>query len=375
MGRQRTGSVVNRKGAFYARVSYVDEFGKRREITRKALDRADAQRIIAELHARLDQHGGEAAANDRSTLSTVVELYRAEKAQPAVVRDGRKIAGLKSHYTFGLMLDVIVEHLGHKKLRDIKPADLHRYKQKRLATPTQYGKPRTVAAVNRELEALRSVCRWAVSQGWLARSPFSYGEVVIIKSHESSRDRVLSHAEEERLLNACTGRRAYLRAIVMMGLDTACRRGELLKLTWAMVNLAQGVVSLPGEITKTGKSRTVPLTPRVIAELEAIREKAKTGNDVLPVFGALDIRFAWASACESAQLEGVRFHDLRHTAITRMVAAGIESALVMKISGHDSMRTFQRYLNPENSTLREVAGKLHDLNAAEWDREGADYVN
>src|SRR5262245_12933724 len=228
MARERTGGIVNRGGKLYARMTYVDQFGKRKEITRNALERADARRIIAELHARIDQHGGEAVFNDRSPLADVSEQYRQEKAQPAEIRDGKKISGLKSHYNFGKMLDVLVEHLGKKRLRDLKPVDLHRFKQKRLATPTKTGTDRSVAAVNRELEALRSVCRWCVAQGWIPRSPFEFGEVVIVKSHEASRDRVLAYEEEERLLAACTGRRTRLRAIVITAIDTAMRLGEIL---------------------------------------------------------------------------------------------------------------------------------------------------
>src|SRR5262245_33185562 len=376
--RERTGSIVNRKGKLFARVSYIDQFGRRREVTRRAKDRADARRIIDELHARLDRHGETAAQGDRSTVADIIERYREEKAGPAVIRDGVKIGGMKSSYNFGKMLDVLTEFFGNKKLRDLKPADLHAFKKKQLATKTQYGTDRSAADVNRTLEAFRAVCRWCVKQGWLARSPFDYGESPINKAHESPRDRVVSHAEEDALLAACTGVRAYLRPIVVMAIDTACRQGEILKLTWAMVNLAQGVINLPGEICKTGKPRQVPITPRLRDELAALREKG-SGDQSL-VFGShVNINHAWRKACEAAQVTGVKFHDLRHSGITRMIAADINPALVMKISGHDDMKTFARYLNPEARTLRDVADKLHDLNVAEWDKSaddaGPNYIN
>src|SRR5262249_15416262 len=101
--RERTGSISTRKGVLYARVSYVDATGKRKEITRKAESRADARRIIDELHARLDQHGADAAQNDRATVAEVIELYRQEKAQPAVIRDGKKKSGTKRSHNFWLM--------------------------------------------------------------------------------------------------------------------------------------------------------------------------------------------------------------------------------------------------------------------------------
>src|SRR5215471_4365414 len=129
MGRERTGSIVNRKGVLYARVSYVDQLGKRKEITRRAKDKADARRIIDELHARLDSHGPDAAQGDRATVGEVIEQYRQLKAQPAVIRNGKKISGLKSSYNFCSMLDILVEHFGHRKLRDLKPQHLHEFKK------------------------------------------------------------------------------------------------------------------------------------------------------------------------------------------------------------------------------------------------------
>src|SRR5262249_38887431 len=160
------------------------------------------------------------------------------------------------------------------------------------------------------------------------------GEVVIVKSHEASRDRVLSHEEEGRLLAACTGSRAYLRAILIMAVDTAMRRGEILKLTWAMVNLAQGIISLPGEITKTGKPRAIPITYRLQAKLKALRAAEKSATtlalfptaDSLVFGGAVDLKYAWQCACKEARISGLRFHDLRHSAVTRMIAAGVNPA-------------------------------------------------
>lgn len=377
MSRQRTGSIVNRKGVLFARVTYIDQFGQRQEITRKALDRADAQRIIAELHERIDRHGGEAVANGRLPIADVIERYRQEKAGPAVVQGGKKVAGMKSSYNFGKMLDILKEHFGQTRLCELKSADLHAFKRKRLATKTRHGTSRSIAAVNRELEALRSVCSWSVKQGWISKSPFELGEAVINKNHEVSRDRVLTHDEEERLLAVCTGQRAHLRSIVVMAVDTACRRGEIYKLRWAMVNLAQGVISLPGEITKTGKPRSVPITLRLRDEIVALKEKGSIDDDAFVFPVRVNAKDSWASACKQAQITGLRFHDLRHTAITRMIAAGVNPALVMKISGHDNYQTFLRYLNPQANTLREVADKLHDRNIAEWGRElnDDDYIN
>jgi integrase len=246
------------------------------------------------------------------------------------------------------------------RLRDIKAGDLEDFKQKRLATPTQYKRDRSLSAVQRELETLRALMRWCVKREWLRVSPFDRCEEPIIsKTSESRRDRVLSIEEEERLLAACVEPRAHLRAILVCGLDSAMRRGEMLQLRWAFVNLLHGVINLPGEITKTGKPRSVPITPRLRAELEALKEKAKRDDSALVFDGIGDFKRSFSTACRIARVQDFRLHDARHTAITRMIAAGINHALVMSVSGHDQMSTFQRYLNPQAHTLREVAERLH----------------
>ncbi len=55
-------------------------------------------------------------------------------------------------------------------------------------------------------------------------------------------------------------------------------------------------------------------------------------------------------------MEDFRFHDLRHTAVTRLVGAGLPVAEIMKISGHSKMETFLRYVNQNNNiTQRHVS--------------------
>src|SRR5262245_1801220 len=368
MSKERTGSIVKRKnGKIYARVTFKGEDGERHDITRLAADRKDARRIIKELLNDLEERGEKAIAADRMKFSEAVEVYRDKKAIPPVIRNGRRIAGLKSWYTLRIYLDALNAFFGDMRLKDIKAADLEDFKLQRLATPTQYKKERTLSAVQRELEAARAFFRWCVKRGWLRVSPFEKCEEPIIsKTAEARRDRVLSVEEEERLLAACVEPRAHLRPLIICALDSAMRRGEMLQLRWAFVNLLQGVINLPAEITKTGRPRAVPITPRLRAELEALKEKAN-GDDGALVFGGItDVKRSFGTACRIAKIADLHFHDLRHTGTTRLIAAGVNPALAMKVTGHDQMSTFQRYLNPQTSTLREVAERLHDLNTAEW---------
>jgi integrase len=77
-----------------------------------------------------------------------------------------------------------------------------------------------------------------------------------------------------------------------------------------------------------------------------------------PIFGPVDWKRSFNAACKAAGLDDVHFHDLRHTAITRMLEKGISPPLVMKISGHTQQRTFMRYVNQSESSIYDIAMKL-----------------
>ena len=75
------------------------------------------------------------------------------------------------------------------------------------------------------------------------------------------------------------------------------------------------------------------------------------------------IKKSWATVCDLAKLGDFHFHDLRHTAITRLIETGTPSATIMKISGHTQMTTFQRYNNPNSESVKLAAMRLQELNS------------
>ena len=100
------------------------------------------------------------------------------------------------------------------------------------------------------------------------------------------------------------------------------------------------------------------MTPRVQDTLHALQEHAPPEPNGL-VFAMTDtVKTAFLAACREAGVEGFRFHDCRHTAITRMIEAGMPAAEVMKISGHTQMTTFQRYVNVNEQAERRGAELL-----------------
>lgn len=372
MPREKTGSIIERDGKFYARVTHIGVDGKRKAVWRKAETRTDAKKIRKELLRALDDRGERGIEGERLTFEELANRYEKLRLVSADIRNGRKTRGLKSLATAKGQLNVLREFFGKTLVRNLTHADIEQFKQTRLETPITTGdgenqqtRERAIASVNRELEMLRAVLRFAARQDWIRRSPFETGSPLISKADETRRERILSKDEEKRLLAVCTGRRAHLKPLLIAALDTACRRGELFKLKWANVDLANRLIIILATNTKTARGRTIGITQRLYDELVVLNERSDKKPNTL-VFGITDtIKTSFASACDDAGITDFRFHDCRHTAITRMIQAGTPAHLIMKVSGHTQPTTFARYVNVELEAAKRAAEMLDKHNAPE----------
>ncbi|MFL6275395.1 MAG: site-specific integrase [Blastocatellia bacterium] len=350
--------------SWVARFTYTDETGKRRDVKLRADSKTEAKEELKKLINKFDAQGEQSIEGDKLTFRELARFYEERNLVPAEYHGDRKIRGLRNHLAPRVHLRVVTEHFGAKRIKSITHSDIEVFRQLRLKAKTKRGKVRTIATVNRELEQLRAVLRFAVRQGWLLRSPFDMGAPLIAKADEVRRERVLTHEEEARLLAVCTGRRAHLKAILIAALDTGARRGELFKLTWVDVDFDNRLINLRATTTKTQRSRTIGMTARLYIELLALYHLSDQSSDNL-VFGFSDnVKKSFASACREARIAGFRFHDCRHTAITRMIQSGMPSQLIMKVSGHTQAVTFSRYVNADEGVARQAANALDRFNQA-----------
>ncbi len=135
---------------------------------------------------------------------------------------------------------------------------------------------------------------------------------------------------------------------------TGIRRGEILKLTWGMVDLKgedKGII-LPPEVCITNEGRFVPLNVEMVETFKAMPQSLP-GVPVLPRQGSrLPVQqseWGFKAACKSAEIVDFNFHDLRHALVTNMRRAGVHEPVIMKITGHKTRAMFDRY----NSVSRE----------------------
>ncbi len=137
--------------------------------------------------------------------------------------------------------------------------------------------------------------------------------------------------------------------MIRLAVETGMRRGELLAIRWADVNLPARRLQL--RVTKNGRSRTVPLSPAAVQVLAGLPRR---GDAVIPVT-ANAFRLAWERLKRRAGVRDLRFHDLRHEAISRFFEKGLSLPEVALISGHRDPRMLLRYTHPR---AEEIAQKL-----------------
>ncbi len=127
------------------------------------------------------------------------------------------------------------------------------------------------------------------------------------------------------------------------------RRSELLAMRWEDVDVEARTVLL--RKTKNGFPRTVPLSTLA---LNVIKDTPRCGDTVF-IVSANALRLAWERLKRRAGVSGLRFHDLRHEAVSRFFEKGLNVPEIALISGHRDPRMLFRYTHPKPE---EVAAKL-----------------
>jgi integrase len=151
------------------------------------------------------------------------------------------------------------------------------------------------------------------------------------------RERRLRPGEEEEIIKAAARcRNPLVVPIIRIALETGMRRGEILAVRREHVDIASYALLIPE--TKNGHARTIPLTGEAVSILRSLGK-----SPVLFPMTANAFRLNWERLRHKAGLDDLRFHDLRHEAISRFFERGLTIPGVALISGHKDMRMLLRY--------------------------------
>jgi integrase len=228
------------------------------------------------------------------------------------------------------------------------------YRRRRHAEKTV-----TDTTVNRDLEALRHILFWGVDEGHLLANPLN--RLRLVRERKKPRS-VITLLEEQKLLAAAA---PHVRDLVITGVDTGMRRGELLNQLWEHVDLDRKVLSVTRSKTAEGEGREIPLTERVHSLL-APRQQPEGMVFTFHDRPVKAIKTAWKATIRRAAIRYFRFHDLRHTFNTRLMEAGVIQDVRKALMGHSSGESMNSiYTHVELPAKRKAIQKLEAWIAAE----------
>jgi len=254
------------------------------------------------------------------------------------------------------------EQFAGLSLADVTPYRISKARDKLAAETFSRGRPqkhpetgelvpprefkRSGSTVNRYIAALSHALSFAVKERrLLGRNPVSD---IRRKAEPRGRTRFLSDNGRARLLKAC-GESAWpaLQALVLLAITTGARKGELIRLKWADVDLKTGR-ALVSE-TKNDEPRTLPLAGKALEALRALKLKESARSEyVFPQPSGLPGPYEhfdahWYAALSAAGIEDFHFHDLRHTTASMLAAQGASLLEIADVLGHKTLAMVKRY--------------------------------
>ncbi len=237
--------------------------------------------------------------------------------------------------------------VGHYRLNQLSPAEIAQYRDEKA-------KETSGTTANAYLSALSAVYGVAVRRWhWCEGNPLQRVE----RFKGIIRERVLSDDECMRLLQACESApraadEVYL--AVLLSLNTAARRREIMSLRWEWIDWELGTIHLPESITKTSKKRSLVFAGKAKHVLLKRFENSQsewvfpspTGEG--PVH---DMRTAFERALREANIDGVCWHDLRRTAATWFAEEGESDSNLQLYTGHRDRKMLDRYSYPSETII------------------------
>jgi integrase len=307
-----------------------------------------AEAVESELDKRGDQRAidialrkvAETAPPDRLTLGDLLERYM-ERVTPdkrAAVEEGWRIRGLLKH------------PLARCPIATFGTVQVAEWRDWRLKTVTG-------STVNRDLNLLGHVIEVARDE-WGVKIDSNPFQRIRRARENPPRERRLAPAEESTLLQACEAASGYMRRLIVLAIETGMRRKEIIELEWERIDLERRRIHLTQ--TKTGSSRGVGLSTRALNELlkilHELKEWARKRCCELPprVFPGLTpvaVGQCFERTVHRAGIKDLRFHDLRHEAISRMFEKGLNPIEVAQMSGHQTLQMLKRYTHLQMGDL------------------------
>jgi len=246
-------------------------------------------------------------------------------------------------------IKALMSRFEHLKITQINPLMIEDYKKKRQ------DEKKKSATINRELSCLRHMFNLARKWKIIRESPMD--EVKLLKEGKYKM-RILDKVEADMLIEAAV---YHLKPILIVALNTGMRRGEVLGLRWGDIDFANYNIHIKN--TKSGRDRDIPMNSLVAA---TFKKQDMSSEFVFPHLqrkdrALKDVSSSLKTACNKIGIEKFRFHDIRHTAATFMVQAGVDLVTIKEILGHSTVQMTMVYCHSSQESKRKAVQKLEEI--------------
>ena len=282
-----------------------------------------------------DPAAEEKAERDAPTIRDLCERYEEDhlprKRESSANEDRRQIR------------KYILPKLGRRKVTDVTVDDIERLHRSFKTMPYRG---------NRLLALLSKMFSLAIKWRMRPDNPCKG----IDRFPEQGRERFLSQQEIADLSDALAEHpNRTIAAAIRFLLLTGARKGEVISATWDQFDFERGLWDKPSAHTKTKRRHVVPLSAPA---LQILGDLPRDSERVFPGLGSLTR--GWHSIREAAGLEGVRIHDLRHSAASILASKGLSLPLIGAVLGHTQMQTTLKYSHLANHALQEAVDLIGD---------------
>ncbi len=343
------GAVRLRKrkgGNWYAR--FQDNAGVRPEINLKVTNKVAAERKAAQINDSLEKGepwqwvAGRVRPGERTFADLMTEyLERGSRWSESSRRSNAST------------VKKLVGEFGETPLTNLDRSAIEGY----LARRRDGGLSK--ASRNRYLACLKVVLTMGVEWGYLRENPAAG---VKQESEGHKLPRPYRDGEVALLLEALD---PTTRDVARLYLETALRRGELMKLLWADVDLIEATLTV--RAPKNRRDRVVPLSTGALSVLtERRRQWQKEQSDGvtdLRAYGSRAevhraVRNAWHILAPERRDALRPVHSFRDTAITRLVSAGVPLPVVQELAGHATIEMTRRYADVSPKEVRQAVQRV-----------------
>jgi len=279
----------------------------------------EAQQWVKQNESSLEKAGAESVR----TLAEVLKKYADEEA-----------ARYRSPRTMHTTLRSLGTHLPNISFPEITSQHIAHFRDKRLSAGT------SPSTIRKELNLLSKVYDVAQKE-WLYPVANRVREVRR-PSEAPARTRRPSKAELAAIQAECIrSNNPAIWLMVELAIETGMRQGELLGIKVDDVDLKSRTIHLA--LTKNGSARDVPLSEKAFSLISNQLEETATSKLFSNWQSGDGFRSTFRRVCHRAGVSGLRFHDLRHEAASRLFEKGLNQFQVAAITGHKSLQSLQRY--------------------------------